>query len=359
MTDEATLQRLAQYKGIWVYAEVDSHRLTAVSLELIAAARKISEKTHEEVAAVLVGYGVERFASDLCHRGADKVYLIEHSSLGSFATDSYTEAVSQLVKLKKPSVFLFGANRNSRDLASRVAARVDTGLAADCIQLEVNERGQLEQIRPDFGGKELSVVLTPKHRPQMTTVRPGSFKALEPNASRQVVVERFTPELKEEHTRIRVLQSVRYEIDPKEDLEKASTIVAGGMGLRNKENFAMLRELASLFDNGAVAGTRSVCEKGWLPHHLQVGQSGKTVAPRLYIAVGLSGAIQHLVGMQHSEVIVAINIDREAPIFQVCDYGVVGDLFECVPMLIDELKKLRIEKALAEGSSKPPEVESK
>ncbi|MEM3670123.1 MAG: electron transfer flavoprotein subunit alpha/FixB family protein [Thermoprotei archaeon] len=351
VTDPETLKKLAEYKGIWVYAEVDSYKLTNVSLELLAAARSLSSKTNEEVAAVLVGFGVERFASDLSAYGADTVYLVEHEALKSYVSDAYTEAVSQLVKAKKPSIFLFGANRNSRDLASRVAARVETGLAADCIQLELNERGQLEQIRPDFGGKELSVVLTPRHRPQMTTVRPGSFKPLNPERQRKTNVQRFVPELKPEDTSIKVLDSVRTEIDPKEDLEKANVIVAGGMGLRNKDNFKLLQELAALFDHGAVAGTRAVCEKGWLPHHLQVGQSGKTVAPRLYFAIGLSGAIQHLVGMQHSETIVAINIDKDAPIFQVSDYGIVGDLFQVVPMLIEEIKKLKTQRSSSKGSA--------
>ncbi len=345
VTDPEILKKISQYKGIWVYAEVDDNTLTSVSLELLAAARYLSNKTKEDVSAVLLGYGVERFAKELIAHGADRVYLVEHPLLSSYTSDAYSEALAQLVLSKKPSIFLFGANRNARDLASRVAVKVETGLAADCIKLEINERGQLEQIRPDFGGKELSVVLTPRTRPQMTTIRPGSYKALSPDPSRQGVVERFQVELKPEKLKIKVLKSVREKLDPKEDLEKAKVIVAGGMGLKNKENFKLLYELASLFEGGAVAGTRSVCEKGWLPHHLQVGQSGKTVSPTLYFAIGLSGAIQHLVGMQNSEVIVAINIDKEAPIFQVCTYGIVGDLFEVVPMLIEEIKRVKAQKS--------------
>jgi electron transfer flavoprotein alpha subunit len=352
VTDPEVLRRLAEYKGIWVYAEVDDNQLTNVSLELLAAARYISQKTKEEVSAVLVGYGVERFTADLIAHGADRVYLVQDEHLKQYASDAYTEAVSQLIVAKKPSIFLFGANRNARDLASRVAGRVNTGLAADCIQLEVNDNGQLEQIRPDFGGKELSVVLTPKHRPQMTTIRPGSYRPLPADYDRKGAVETFQPSLGPEHLKIKVIKSVRERLDPKEDLEKARVIVAGGMGLRNKDNFKLLHQLAELFDGGAVAGTRSVCEKGWLPHHLQVGQSGKTVSPKLYFAVGLSGAIQHLVGMQNSEVIVAINIDKDAPIFKVCTYGIVGDLFEVVPALIDEIKRVRIEKTLSKEAAK-------
>ena len=352
VTDPEILKKLAEYKGVWVYAEVDDNQLTNVSLELLAAARYVGQKTKEDVSAVLVGYGIERFARDLIVHGADRVYLIQDEKLKLYVSDAYTEAVSQLVLAKKPSIFLFGANRNARDLASRVAGRVNTGLAADCIQLEVNENGQLEQIRPDFGGKELSVVLTPKHRPQMTTIRPGSYKPLPADYNRSGIVESFEPRLAEQHSRIKVIKSVRERLDPKEDLEKAKVIVAGGMGLRNKDNFKLLHQLAELFEGGAVAGTRSVCEKGWLPHHLQVGQSGKTVSPKLYFAVGLSGAIQHLVGMQNSEVIVAINIDKEAPIFKVCTYGIVGDLFEVVPLLIDEIKRVRIERTLTKESVK-------
>lgn len=352
VTDPETLRKLAEYKGVWVYAEVDDNRLTSVSTELISAARYVAQKTGEQVSAVLLGYGVERFAEELAKRGADRVYLIEHQALQTFVSDAYAEALAQLIVAKKPSVFLFGANRNARDLASRVAGKVNTGLAADCIQLEVNERGQLEQIRPDFGGKELSVVLTPRNRPQMTTIRPGSYRAPEPDDSRTLVLERFEPNLTAQNTRIKVIKSVRQRLDPKEDLERARVIISGGMGLRNKENFALLRELADLFDGGAVAGTRSVVEKGWLPSHLQVGQSGKTVSPKLYFAVGLSGAIQHLVGMQNSEVIVAINIDRDAPIFQICTYGVVGDLFEVVPLLTEEVRKLRNQRLTAQQESK-------
>jgi electron transfer flavoprotein alpha subunit len=346
VTDPEILKRLAQYKGIWVYAEVDDNQVTNVSFELLTAARYVAEKTKEEVASVLVGYGIERFAKDLIAYGADRVYLVQNKLLEKYVSDAYAEAVSQLVNAKKPSIFLFGANRNARDLASRVAGRVNTGLAADCIQLEINERGQLEQIRPDFGGKELSVVLTPKHRPQMTTIRPGSFKVSKPDVSRKGVIEAFEVELGPENAKIKVLESVRKKLDPKEDIEKARVIVAGGMGLKSADNFKLLQQLADLFDGGAIAATRSVCEKGWLPHHFQVGQSGKTVAPKLYFAVGLSGAIQHLVGMQNSEVIVAINLDKEAPIFQVCTYGIVGDLFEAVPLLIDEIKRIRFEKSL-------------
>ncbi|MEM0120638.1 MAG: electron transfer flavoprotein subunit alpha, partial [Thermoprotei archaeon] len=221
VVDAETLKKLAEYKGIWVYAEVDDNQLTNVSLELLAAARYVAQKTKEEVSAVLVGYGVERFARDLIVHGADKVYLIQDERLKWYTSDAHTEALSQLVLAKKPSIFLFGANRNARDLASRVAGRVNTGLAADCIQLEVNENGQLEQIRPDFGGKELSVVLTPKNRPQMTTIRPGSYKPLPADYTRSGPIESFEPKLGEEHTRIKVLKSVRERLDPKEDLEKA------------------------------------------------------------------------------------------------------------------------------------------
>lgn len=352
VTDPETLRKLAEFKGVWVYAEVDDNRLTSVSAELLSAARYVAQKTGEEVSAVLLGYGVERFAEELAKRGADRVYLVEHQALQTFVSDAYTEALSQLIVAKKPSVFLFGANRNARDLASRVAGRVNTGLAADCIQLEVNDKGQLEQIRPDFGGKELSVVLTPRNRPQMTTIRPGSYRAPDPDDSRRLVLERFQAKLAEQHMRIKAVKTVRQTLDPKEDLERARVIVSGGMGLRNRENFGLLRQLADLFDGSAVAGTRSVVEKGWLPSHLQVGQSGKTVSPKLYFAVGLSGAIQHLVGMQNSEVIVAINIDRDAPIFQISTYGIVGDLFEVVPLLTEEIRRLRSQMLTTKQESK-------
>jgi electron transfer flavoprotein alpha subunit len=346
VTDSETLRRLAEYKGIWTYAEVESGQLTEVSLELLTGARSIAKKTGEQVASVLVGQDVERFVAELSALGADKVFVIQEPRLQSYASDSYTEAVAQLTREKKPSVFLFGANRNARDLAARLAGRLNTGLAADCIKLEVNERGQLEQIRPDFGGKELSVVLAPRHRPQMTTIRPGSYRKQEPDYTRVSSSEYFVPKLSENHCRIKVLKNVRQPIDPSEDIEKATVLVSGGMGLRSKQNFELLRRLAGLFDNASVAGTRSVCEKGWLPSSVQVGQSGKTVSPKLYFAVGLSGAIQHLVGMQNSEIVVAINSDAEAQIFKVCTYGIVGDLFQVVPLLIDEIKKVRVERKL-------------
>ncbi len=289
--------------------------------------------------AAVIGRSSAAVAEEVSHYGADLVLNVEHGLLGHFTIDGFTKVLSDLVTERRPSIVLFGATLNGRDLASTTAARVQAGLAADCTALEINEKKRLVQIRPDFGGKALSAILAPSTRPQMATVRPGIFKP-PPRGSTQSPVEKVEPSMKADEIRTRTLEVVKIEEPPAAKIETADVIVAAGLGLRSRENLHLVSELADAV-GGGIAGSLAVVERGWLPSSQQVGQSGKTVAPKLYFALGISGAAQHVVGMDQSEVIVAINNDPEAPIFKVATYGIVGDLFEVVPAIVRELEKFR------------------
>jgi len=325
-------------KEVWAISEQHEGKLRPVSFELLGIGKKLSEKLGEELAAVLIGNNVSDLAKPLTAYGADKVYLLEDELLRRYTPDGYTKALSELISNKKPSIVLFGATINGREFAPRVAARVQTGLTADCTGLDIDDEGRLVQIRPAFGGKLMAMIVCPQKRPQMASVRPNVMKKTDPDWSRKPKIERVDVNVGPEGIRTKILDIVK-EVNPETiKVEEARIIVSGGRGLGSPENLKMIEDLAQVL-GAAVGGSRAIVDAGWLPHHQQIGQTGKTVAPRLYMAIGISGAIQHLVGMQTSDIIIAINKDPEAPIFKVATFGIVGDLFQLVPAITESLRK--------------------
>ena len=335
----AETEDLESYKGVWVVAEHHNGELHSVSFELLGAGRKLADKLKVELAAVLIGYQLQERAKKLIGYGADRVYLVEHQDLLLFNDESYAKVLTELIKEKKPEILLAGATAIGRSFIPRVAVAVETGLTADCTGLDIGDDGLLYQTRPAFGGNVMATILCPRRRPQMATVRPMVMKKRDFDQERQGVVEAFAPSAKAVTSRVKVLETVTLDQDTVR-ITEADVIITGGRGLQKAENFKIIEEVALLL-NGAVGATRSVVDEGWLPHSHQVGQTGKTVSPKLYIACGVSGAIQHVVGMQGSEIIVAVNKDPSAPIFDIVNYGVVADLFEFVPALVKKIKEQR------------------
>lgn len=324
-------------KGIWVIAEQRDGNLQKVSLELLGKAREIAEKLNDEVTAILLGHEVERLAETLIHHGADNVLVVDNINLKHYTTDAYTKAICELAVERKPEIIFIGATNIGRDLGPRVAARLKTGLTADCTALDVDaETKNLLMTRPAFGGNIMATIECPNHRPQMSTVRPGVFSVPCSDYTRGGNVEKVHVDIKQEDIRVKVEEIVK-SLKEKIDITEADIIVAGGRGVGNKEGFNLLKELADSL-GGIVAGSRAAIDSGWLDKDRQVGQTGKTVRPKLYIACGISGAIQHLAGMQESEYIVAVNKDADAPIMAVADLAIVGDLYKVVPELINEIK---------------------
>lgn len=325
---------LDEYKGVWVFLEHQDGKIVPVSLELLGAGRKLADKRGVPLAGLLIGEGVRQLAATAFHYGADTVYLYDDPVFRDYRTESYMRAVIACVEKHKPETILYGATSTGKDLASAVATDLETGLTADTTMLDVDEAtGLLEASRPAFGGNIMATILCKKHRPQMATVRPKVMKALPIDTSRKgELIEESIP-LREEDIRTKVLKIVR-ETQTKIRLDEADIIVAGGKGLGSKEGFQLIHRLAEAI-GGTVGASRDAVEAGWIDHAHQVGQTGVTVTPKLYVAIGISGAIQHLVGMQNSGLIIAINKDPQAPIFQSCHYGIAGDAFEIVPMLID------------------------
>jgi len=334
---------LSAYKGVWVFAEQRQGKLMFISLELLGEGRKLADKLGVELSALLLGYEVDDICQELIHYGADKVIYAEHKLLQNYTTDGYTKVITDLVNEKKPEIMLIGATNIGRDLAPRVAARLNTGLTADCTKLDIDEEQKiLLQTRPAFGGNIMATIVTPKHRPQMATVRPGVMKKMEKDESRKGIIEKVEAQLSDEDLRVKVEQIVK-SAKQTVNLVEAEYIVSGGRGLGGPEGFKLLEELANAL-GGVVGSSRAAVDAGWISHDHQVGQTGKTVRPKVYIACGISGAIQHLAGMQNSDCIIAINKNPDAPIFSVADYGIVGDLYKVVPMLIEEVKKLKEQK---------------
>ncbi len=330
---------LDSYQGVWVVAEHHDGEIHPVSFELLGAGRDLADKLKVEVAATLIGDQLQEAANQLIGYGADRVYLAEHPGLAVFNDESHSNVLTELIQQKKPDIVLAGATAMGRSFVPRVAVAVRTGLTADCTGLEIGEDGLLYQTRPAFGGNVMATILCPHRRPQMATVRPMVMKKPAYDSSRQGVVEVFKPSQEAISSRVEVLETVT---QPQETarLTEADIVVTGGRGLQKAQNFKALEELALLVD-GAVGATRSVVDEGWMPYSHQVGQTGKTVSPKLYMACGVSGAIQHVVGMQGSEIIVAVNKDPNAPIFDVVNYGVVADLFEFLPALVKRIKNQR------------------
>ncbi|MHB8995126.1 MAG: FAD-binding protein [Armatimonadota bacterium] len=328
-----------QYKGVWVLAETHDGKLADVTLELLSEGRKLADELGEDVSLVLAGHNVEGLAQSAAQYGADKVYLVEHEVLQSYRTDPFTSVICGLINKHKPEIVLIGATTMGRDLASRIAARIGAGLTADCTGLAIDpETRLLQQTRPAFGGNVMATIQCRNARPQMSTVRPRVMKKSEPNTSRSAEIIRETVMLNEKSIATKILEVIKEEGRDELDVQEAEIIVSGGRGLRKPENFGLIRDLAEVL-GGAVGASRATVDAGWIPAYHQVGQTGKTVQPKLYIACGISGAVQHLAGMGSADCIVAINTDPDAPIFGVAHYGIVGDLFDVVPALTKALKK--------------------
>lgn len=327
------------YSGVWVLAETHDGKLADVTLELVSEGRKLADELGTEVSLVLAGHNVEPLGQVAAQYGADKVYLVEHETLAQYRTDPFTSVICGLINKYKPEIVLIGATTMGRDLASRIAARIGAGLTADCTGLAIDpETRLLQQTRPAFGGNVMATIQCRNARPQMSTVRPRVMKKAQPDASRTAEVIRETVNLNEKSIATKIIEIIKEEGTDAIDVQDAEIIVSGGRGLRKAENFALIRELAEVI-GAAVGASRATVDAGWIPAYHQVGQTGKTVQPKLYIACGISGAVQHLAGMGSSDCIVAINSDPDAPIFGVAHYGIVGDLFEVVPALTRKLKQ--------------------
>ena len=331
---------LSAYKGVWVFAEQHKGSVATVALELLGEGRKLADKKKTKLSAIFIGHGITDKAKELIAYGADIVYIADDPGLKDFNDDSYAAILMTLAKQHKPEIILAGATAIGRSFFPKVASALHTGLTADCTALDIDtESGHLHQTRPAFGGNIMATIVSPNHRPQMATVRHKVMKPAPRNDSRtgDIVEVRYT------HSgdlRTRVIKTIE-ELTETVNICEADIIVAGGRGLGGAKHFQMIEELAKAL-GGAVAATRGAVDEGWIPYSHQVGQTGKTVCPKLYIACGISGAIQHIAGMQSSEVIVAINKDPDAPIFNVATYGIVGDVHEVVPIIIKKIKELRV-----------------
>lgn len=328
---------ISLYKDIWVFAEQKDGEPANVAFELLGEGRKLANQLNVRLAAVLIGYNVEAAAKKLISYGADEVYLIDHPSLRNFNDESYADIFVQLISRYKPEIVLMGATTYGRSLAPRVASRLNTGLTADCTKLEIDmEKRLLLQTRPAFGGNLMATIICPDHRPQMSTVRPKVMKASEQDMTRNGEIIR--PEVViPDDVKVKVLDVVTT-LCEKVNLTEADIIVSGGRGLSDPKNFALIEELADIL-GGAVGASRATVDAGWIDYSHQVGQTGKTVGPKVYFACGISGAVQHLAGMSSSDTIIAINKNAEAPIFKVATFGIVGDVLEVLPALIAEFKK--------------------
>jgi len=331
---------VSQYRGVWVVAEHLHGRLRRGAYELLGEGRRLADKLGVELCAVLLGEQVEALARDLIAHGADKVYLAQDAALAHYRTGPYTDVLAGLVNQRKPEIVLISATPQGRDLAPRLAARLSAGLTADCTGLDIAENERLlVQTRPAFGGNLMATIVCRHARPQMATVRPGVMKALEADRARTGGVVRVPVHLDERGIVAKIIEVVQQEGESQVSLQDAEIIVSGGRGLGKPENFALVRELAEAL-GAAVGASRAAVDAGWIPAYHQVGQTGRTVQPKLYIACGISGAVQHLAGMSSSDCIIAINKDPAAPIFNIATYSVIGDLFEIVPALTKKMKEV-------------------
>lgn len=310
-----------------------------VALELLGKARELADSLHEKVVAMLLGSGVSDKAQELIGYGADTVLCVDAEELAQYSTEPYAQAVAGIVRARRPGIVLLGATTIGRDLGPRLSARLETGLTADCTGLAISEEGELLMTRPAFGGNLMATIVCKEHRPQMSTVRPGVMRAGRMDGSRRGTVEAFPVEFDRSKFKVRIVETVKEEKD-KVDITEARVLVSGGRGVGNAEGFAMLGRLAETL-HAEVSSSRAMVDAGVMPHDRQVGQTGKTVRPDLYFALGISGAIQHLAGMEESDCIIAVNKDKFAPIFDVADLGIVGDVRKIVPLLTERLAALR------------------
>ena len=343
---------LEEYKGVYIYAQQVDNKLSDIAFELVGKAKELAADLNTEVTAVLLGSNVKALATELGEYGADKVIVVDNPALETYRTEPYAQALVSVINEYKPEIMLVGATAIGRDLGPTVSARVKTGLTADCTKLEIGDfplnpvpgkedeqkHNQLLMTRPAFGGNTIATIACPDNRPQMATVRPGVMQKLPKEAGRKAEVIEFNPTL-EENNRYVEIQEIVKAVGNVENIMDAKVLVSGGRGVGSAENFEMLRDLASCFKGGMVSCSRAAVENGWLAQDYQVGQTGKTVRPQIYFAIGISGAIQHVAGMEESDLIIAINKDEDAPIFDVADYGLVGDLKKIVPQLTAALKE--------------------
>ena len=339
---------LEEYKGVYVFAQQVDNHIDEIVYELLGKAMELAKDLNTEVTAVLLGSDIKDKVYHLEEHGADNVILIDDPELKEYRTEPYAHALSEVINKYKPDVFLIGATAIGRDLGPRVCARVHTGLTADCTSLEIGDfplnpipgreqkHNQLLMTRPAFGGNTIATIACPEFRPQMATVRPGVMKRSPKVVGRKANVEEFNPGFTPNNCYVEILDIVKA-VSHEVDIQKADILVAGGRGVGSAENFAILEDLAKAL-GGEVACSRAVVDNGWKSKELQVGQTGKTVRPKVYFAIGISGAIQHTAGMEESDLIIAINKDETAPIFDVADYGVVGDLNKIVPLITEGIK---------------------
>lgn len=341
----ALVKKLSAYQGVWVFVEQTEGEAAKVSWELLGKGRELADTLGVQLSAVVLGENVENLCSEAFQYGADQAYLIDAPVFHHYRTESYLKALCQLVEKYKPEVILMGATGLGRDLAGAVATEVKTGLTADCTGLSIDDKRNLMQTRPAFGGNIMATIMCDKYRPQMATVRPHVMPISEKQPARTGTIIRETCQIKEEDILVKVLEILSDRKQDHVDVAGAEFIVSGGRGMMGKENFAMLKELADEL-GGVVGASRSAVDAGWMPQERQVGQTGKTVRPKIYVACGISGAIQHLVGMQDSDVVIAINRDKDAPIFEVATYGIVGDLFQIIPAITNRLRELKAARGL-------------
>ena len=339
---------LEEYKGVAIFAQQVDNKLSSIAFELIGKAHELAADLGTDVTAVVLGSGIANLADELGEYGADKVVVIDNKELETYRTEPYAQALTAYINEYKPEIMLVGATAIGRDLGPTVSARVATGLTADCTSLEIGDfplvaregqeqkHNQLLMTRPAFGGNTIATIACPDNRPQMATVRPGVMQKLEKVAGRKAEVINFNPEIKPNNRFVEILNIVK-NVATTVDIMDAKILVSGGRGVGSPENFKLLDDLAEVL-GGTVSCSRAVVDAGWKPKDLQVGQTGKTVRPNVYFAIGISGAIQHTAGMEESDIIIAINKDETAPIFDVADYGIVGDLNKIVPALTEALK---------------------
>ena len=339
---------LEEYKGVYVFAQQVDNEISSIAFELLGKAKDLAKDLNTEVTAVLLGAGIKGLADQLAEYGADKVIVVDDPELKDYRTEPYAHALSSVINQYKPEIMLVGATAIGRDLGPRVSARVATGLTADCTVLEIGDfplqavpgqeqlHNQLLMTRPAFGGNTIATIACPYNRPQMATVRAGVMQKIDPIKGAKANVEEFNPGFTPDNKYVEILDIVK-SVAETVDIMDAKILVSGGRGVGSPENFKILEDLAEVL-GGTVSCSRAVVDSGWKPKDLQVGQTGKTVRPNVYFAIGISGAIQHVAGMEESDIIVAINKDADAPIFDVADYGVVGDLNKIVPKLTEALK---------------------
>ena len=339
---------LEEYKGVYVFAQQVDNEISSIAFELLGKAKDLAKDLNTEVTAVLLGSGIKGLADQLAEYGADKVIVVDDPELKDYRTEPYAHALASVINKYKPEIMLVGATAIGRDLGPRVSARVATGLTADCTVLEIGDfplqavpgqeqlHNQLLMTRPAFGGNTIATIACPYNRPQMATVRAGVMQKIDPIKGAKAVVEEFNPGFTPDNKYVEILDIVKA-VSETVDIMDAKILVSGGRGVGSPENFKILEELAEVI-GGTVSCSRAVVDAGWKPRDLQVGQTGKTVRPNVYFAIGISGAIQHVAGMEEADIIIAINKDADAPIFDVADYGVVGDLNKIVPKLTEALK---------------------